>query len=55
MNTADEKTVFFAIGDTTASAISDKTSNTIVVCNRPVKEELVELAVRYFENKEINI
>jgi len=53
-NKADEKTVFFAIGATTAAALSDRTSNTVVVGNRPGKEELVELAIGYFENKEIN-
>ncbi len=55
VNTADEKTIFFAIGNTTASAISEKTSNIVVVSDKPAKEELLELAIKYFQNKTVNV
>lgn len=53
-NMANKKTLFFAIGHTTASAISEKTSNVVIVGNKPSKEELLELVIKYFQNKTIN-
>ena len=47
-------TVFFAIGTTTAAAISKHTANTVVVGPLPEKEELLLLALSYFQNNKIN-
>jgi len=54
VNKANKKTLFFAIGNTTAAAISEKTSNIVIVSNKPGKEELLELAIKYFQNKTVN-
>jgi uroporphyrinogen-III synthase len=51
VNEANKKTLFFAIGDTTAAAICEKTSNVVIVSNKPSKEELLELAIKYFSEQ----
>ncbi len=55
MNKANKKTLFFAIGNTTAAAISEKTGNVVIVGNRPAKEQLVDLAIKYFQDKKETI
>ena len=48
VNKVAEQTVFFAIGNTTASAIKKYTGNKIITADEPGKEALVEKAVEYF-------
>ena len=48
-NTINEKTVLFAIGNTTANEIKRYTSNNIIISKKPVKKELVEKLVEFFE------
>jgi uroporphyrinogen-III synthase len=48
LNVAAEKTVFFAIGNTTAQAIRKHTTNKILVSDQPDKNHLVEMAIEYF-------
>jgi uroporphyrinogen-III synthase len=46
-NKANPDTVFFAIGETTANAISVYTNNKIITGNTPAKGELLKLAVEW--------
>jgi uroporphyrinogen-III synthase len=51
MNEVAEDVVLFAIGDTTAKAISNKTSNEVVVCDTQSKDEVLRQAINYFQQK----
>ncbi|MEP6711214.1 MAG: uroporphyrinogen-III synthase [Ferruginibacter sp.] len=48
VNKATSKTIFFAIGNTTAAAIKKYADNKIITADEPGKEALVEKAVEYF-------
>ena len=48
LNRAGEKTIFFAIGKTTAAELKKKTTNKILVSEEPTKETVVELAIEYY-------
>ncbi len=48
LNSAGEKTFFFAIGNTTASEIKRYTRNKILVSEEPSKEAVVEMAIEFF-------
>lgn len=48
VNTIGEKTVLFAIGETTAAALDMVSNNTIVKADEPDKDELLNEAVQYF-------
>jgi len=54
VNIPGSKTVFFAIGNTTAAAISNHTANTVVVGPKPDKEALLLLAIAYFHQNKNN-
>ncbi len=47
-NNNSDKTIFFAIGNTTASEIKNYTKNKILVSDEPSKEKLVEMAIEFF-------
>lgn len=47
-NTVRENTMFFAIGDTTGSALRAKTTNTIITGERPGKELLIDQVIAYY-------
>lgn len=49
-NSVKEKTVLFAIGNTTAEAIKKFTKNKIVISDKAGKEDLVEKVISFFEN-----
>ncbi len=49
-NKLNDKTILFAIGNTTASVIKKFTRNKIVVADEPGKNNLVEKAIEYFYN-----
>lgn len=42
------ETIFFAIGNTTAKAIKQFATNRIIVSDFPVKDQLVDKAIKYF-------
>ena len=48
INKVNDRTIFFAIGKTTAATIKGFTSNKIIVANEPGKENLVEKMMEYF-------
>lgn len=48
VNKAADKTIFFAIGNTTASAIRKHTTNRVLVGEAPGKEELVKDMISFF-------
>jgi uroporphyrinogen-III synthase len=48
INTLPAETVCFAIGKTTAAALSQKLSNRIIVSAQPDKAALVELVINYY-------
>jgi uroporphyrinogen-III synthase len=48
LNKANDTTVFFAIGTTTASAIKKYSNNKIITAHSPGKEELVRKAIHHF-------
>jgi uroporphyrinogen-III synthase len=48
LNTGGEKTIFFAIGNTTAGEIKKYTKNKILTSAEPSKEKLVEMVLEYF-------
>ncbi len=50
-NNINDITVLFAIGDTTASAIKEYTSNKIVIGDEAGKDKLVEKAIGFYQNK----
>jgi uroporphyrinogen-III synthase len=47
-NTIEPHTTLFAIGDTTAQAIKNFSSNTTVISDFPGKEQLIEKVITYF-------
>jgi uroporphyrinogen-III synthase len=47
-NKVNEKTILFAIGNTTANEIKKFTNNTIVVSNKPGKKDLIEKVAEFF-------
>jgi uroporphyrinogen-III synthase len=47
-NQPAEDTTFFAIGNTTANAIKQFSTNSIVVSDFPAKDHLIDKAIRYF-------
>jgi uroporphyrinogen-III synthase len=47
-NAVNEKTVLFAIGNTTANEIKKFTNNTIVISNKPGKKDLIEKVAEFF-------
>jgi len=48
MNTAPEKTILFAIGNTTSAEIKKHSKNKTVIANQPGKSTLMEMAIEYF-------
>ena len=48
VNKVNEKTILFAIGNTTATAIANYSTNTIVKADTPKKDNLVKRAITYF-------
>jgi uroporphyrinogen-III synthase len=48
-NTLTDKTILFAIGNTTASAIKKFSNNKIIVADEAGKSNLIEKAVEYFD------
>lgn len=49
VNRMPVKTVFFAIGNTTAAAIKENTTNKVVACNTQSKEDVLKQAITYFQ------
>jgi uroporphyrinogen-III synthase len=47
-NRAEVKTIFFAIGNTTAAAIKKHCANRVLVADAPGKEELVKDMISFF-------
>ncbi len=47
-NTITERTILFAIGNTTATAIKKFTNNTIIISDAPGKENLVQKMMEYY-------
>lgn len=55
VNTVTNDVVVFAIGDTTAKAIKERTNNKIVIAQHPGKEALVKEMLMYFsKQKQVN-
>ncbi|MCW3121033.1 MAG: Uroporphyrinogen synthase [Flavipsychrobacter sp.] len=52
INKAMSDTVLFAIGNTTANALQQYTSNKMIVSGKPSKEEMIADAIRYFHKQE---
>lgn len=50
-NKPSEETIFFAIGNTTANAIKQFASNSIIVSDFPAKDQLVDKAIKYFSER----
>ena len=50
-NQSKERTIFFAIGNTTATEIKKFTNNKIIIGDEPSKEKLVETAIDFFVSK----
>ena len=48
VNKPGERTIFFAIGNTTAAEIKKHAANRIIVADEPGKERLVEIAIEFF-------
>lgn len=48
VNTIADKTICFAIGDTTSAAIKENCSNKIVVSPGPSKKEMIDLVIQYY-------
>ncbi len=48
VNKATEKTIFFAIGETTADAIKKYTGNKIILADEPGKDELLRNMMEFF-------
>jgi uroporphyrinogen-III synthase len=49
-NKVNEKTILFAIGNTTANELKKFSQNIIVVSDKPGKQNLIEKAVSFFED-----
>jgi uroporphyrinogen-III synthase len=50
-NQSSHETVFFAIGNTTANAIKQFSTNSIIVSDFPAKDQLVDKAIKYFNER----
>jgi uroporphyrinogen-III synthase len=50
-NKVSDKTVFFAIGMTTASAIKKYSANQVIISDEPGKENLVHIAIDFFSKQ----
>ncbi|WP_241237946.1 uroporphyrinogen-III synthase [Pseudoflavitalea rhizosphaerae] len=50
-NKLPASTVCFAIGNTTAKAISDYTNNTVIICKTPTQQCMLDLVKEYFIKK----
>ena len=48
LNTVGEKTILFAIGNTTAAAIQKFSKNKILISDHPGKDNLIEMSIEYF-------
>ncbi|MBS1598225.1 MAG: uroporphyrinogen-III synthase [Bacteroidetes bacterium] len=53
-NELDERTVFFAIGTTTANTIKEYSQNKIIVSQSPGKEILVKNCIEYFQTDPVH-
>lgn len=51
LNTVDERTVCFAIGDTTAKAVRKFTGNPVITAGFPDKENMIQKVQNYFKRK----
>ncbi|GEO09803.1 uroporphyrinogen-III synthase [Segetibacter aerophilus] len=49
------ETIFFAIGNTTASAIKQFSTNSIIVSDFPAKDQLIDKAIEYFTERPTNV
>lgn len=54
VNQLKADTVCFAIGDTTAKAVKEKTGNPVVLSDAPSQGAVIESVYRYFKNKKQN-
>jgi uroporphyrinogen-III synthase len=54
VNHPTKKVIFFAIGNTTAGAIKQFTDNSIIVSDFPAKDQLVDKALQYFNQRFTN-
>jgi len=50
-NKAEQQTVLFAIGTTTAAYIKKYTTNKVIISKEPVKQELIDEAIQFFAGK----
>ncbi|MCW3112886.1 MAG: Uroporphyrinogen synthase [Segetibacter sp.] len=50
-NKISHEIVFFAIGNTTANAIKQFSTNSIIVSDFPAKDQLVDKAIKYFNER----
>lgn len=48
INTLPAHTVLFSVGDTTTAALSARCNNTILTCNRPSEEGMIQMITDYF-------
>ena len=48
-NSLNDKTVLFAIGNTTAEEIKKYSGNKIVISDKPGKKEVIEKVIRFFK------
>lgn len=48
LNALPAETVCFAIGETTAGALKQKTKNKIITASHPGKKEVIELVIKYY-------
>lgn len=49
VNQLDPETVLFTIGPTTAEALKEYTTNTIIISEKPGKEEVINKVIEYFK------
>ncbi|HEX4851773.1 MAG TPA: uroporphyrinogen-III synthase [Puia sp.] len=54
LNELPSKTVLFSIGETTRATLMDFTDHKIISIDKPNKEDLVRLALQYFETPMIH-
>jgi uroporphyrinogen-III synthase len=53
-NKPGERTVLFAIGDTTANELRRYSNHRIIVSNQPDKNDLIKVMIRYFQENPIH-
>jgi uroporphyrinogen-III synthase len=54
-NYINNNLIFFAIGNTTANTIRQKTNNKVIISEQPGKEALVRKMITYFnKEKQVN-